>query len=189
MTNNNDSSIKTSYDQTTVILHWAIAVLVISLLVLGLLMQYASPDRETKLFYQGIHISIAILAYVFLAWRIIYFIRREKVSEPKQSKIFQGLARWIPRLLLIAIAIQMLTGPFIVWTGGRDIQVFNWFSIPTPFERMADLHHLLEDIHGYSAKSMLALLILHIGGVIKHVFIDKDNVLKRMLNAGNTLDD
>ncbi len=175
-------------NKTTVILHWAIAVLVLTLLVLGLLMEYA-PDRETKSFYQRIHISIAILAYIFFAWRIFYFIIREKVSEPKQSKIFQGLARWIPRLLLIAIVIQMLTGPLIVWTGGRDISVFEWFTIPTPLPRMEDLHHLLEEIHGYSAKSMIALLILHIGGAIKHVMIDKDRVFKRMLKAGNTLDD
>ena len=65
--------------------------------------------------------------------RKLYVCLSRRVSEPQQSKIFQDLARWIPRLLLIALAIQMLTGPLIVWTGGRGISVFEWFTIPTNF--------------------------------------------------------
>jgi cytochrome b561 len=46
------------------------------------------------------------------------------------------------------------------------------------------LHEILEEVHGFLAFSILALVGLHVAGVIKHRLIEQDpeaDVLKRML--------
>jgi cytochrome b561 len=53
-------------------------------------------------------------------------------------------------------------------------------SIPSPFPAFKSLHRPLEEIHSFTANAMLYLIGLHLLGVIKHQFIDRDGILKRM---------
>ena len=50
-----------------------------------------------------------------------------------------------------------------------------------PLPHQAVLADLLKSGHRVLAYSMLALLVLHIGGALKHHFMARDDVLRRML--------
>ena len=61
---------------------------------------------------------------------------------------------------------------------------FGWFQLPdlvAPdqhlYERLRDLHHLL-------FKVLVAVAVLHVAGALKHHFIDRNDVLRRMLPFG-----
>jgi cytochrome b561 len=55
------------------------------------------------------------------------------------------------------------------------------FTVPSPFPAFRELHDPLEQIHGFAADAMLYLIGLHLLGVIKHQFINRDNILRRMV--------
>jgi cytochrome b561 len=38
----------------------------------------------------------------------------------------------------------------------------------------------MEEIHGFTANALIALIGLHLLGVIKHQFVNRDNILARM---------
>jgi cytochrome b561 len=46
---------------------------------------------------------------------------------------------------------------------------------------METLHEVMEALHKLGAKLLFFAFILHMLGVLKHLIIDRDNTLKRML--------
>jgi cytochrome b561 len=92
----------------------------------------------------------------------------------------QAFSKIVHVLLLVGIATLAVTGPLTIWSTGRAIPVFKLFSIPSPFGAFRALHEPMEEIHGFTANAMIWLIGLHLLGVIKHQFIDRDNILARM---------
>jgi cytochrome b561 len=69
-----------------------------------------------------------------------------------------------------------------VWSAPRAITVFDLFSLPSPFPtRIVWLHDLAEDMHGLAKKLFWPLVVLHVGGAVKHLLLDRDRTFQRML--------
>ena len=79
------------------------------------------------------------------------------------------------------IAALLVSGPLAVWSGDRAIGVFGWFAIPSPLGEMPALHKGLEIVHALAAKVLLFTLAVHILAALKHVLLDRDGTLWRML--------
>jgi cytochrome b561 len=78
--------------------------------------------------------------------------------------------------------------PLTGWTmsSAKNFPVswFNLFQVPdlvapseALFRQMRHLHHLLFD-------GLVAVAVLHVAGALKHHFVDRNDVLKRMLPFG-----
>lgn len=67
--------------------------------------------------------------------------------------------------------------------GGRKIiewfGLFPWPALPLPLDK--GLARDLMEAHEAGVKVLYVLLALHVGAALKHQFIDRDNVLHRML--------
>jgi cytochrome b561 len=67
------------------------------------------------------------------------------------------------------VAIALLAGlPEIVFTGGAGVLPENFASYPP------------RTVHGWIAKALMALIGLHLAGVVYHQFALKDRLLSRM---------
>ena len=82
--------------------------------------------------------------------------------------------------LLAAIAVLLVSGPLAVWSGGRAINVFGWFALPSPMGEMPALHKALEVAHGLAAKVMLFSIAAHVLAALKHALVDRDGTLWRI---------
>ena len=172
-----------SYGAVSRFNHWFTAALVIGLLAIGLYFE-DMPRGDEKTYWVKLHIAVGTLSLAFLAFRVIWrFIGRTPELLP-QPVMLQRLTRLVHGLLLLGIAVLIVTGPVLVWSGGRAISVFDWFSIASPIGEMHDLHEVLETVHAIAGKVVLIALILHVGAVMKHVVIDRDGTLQRMLGRG-----
>ena len=178
---------RTTYGWIALALHWIAAAGVIWLYLLGDrsadLMDLHTPEGRTAgLALRAEHVSFGALLFIFLAGRVIWAL-----TQPKPAKLAKGrwiglLARSVQYLFLAMIAVQIITGPAMVWLTAKPIQVFNWFAIPSPFhQRHRDWHEAIEPVHTYSAKLLWPLLILHVLGTAKSLVIDRDRTLQRML--------
>ena len=88
-------------------------------------------------------------------------------------------------LFLLMIALLLVTGPLSVWSTGRPIQVFDLFSLPSPFSaRAPTIHEFAEEVHEAASKLFWPLIILHVGGALKHLVVNRDRTLQRMLWVG-----
>ena len=62
--------------------------------------------------------------------------------------------------------------------------VFGLFELPDPIEAgTSELERLFRSIHFYCAITLLAVLVAHVTGALKHHFIKQDNVLTRMFSG------
>ncbi len=111
----------------------------------------------------------------------LHFLQRQPTPVP-QPPTLNFLSTATHKLLLLAILIQFISGPLAIWSGGRDINVFDLFAIPTPFATENEaVHEGAEVAHAIGRWMLLGLIVLHALGALKHVFIDRDGVLRRML--------
>ena len=58
---------------------------------------------------------------------------------------------------------------------------FNLFQFPDLVGKDEHLYHLMHDTHHLLFKVLVAVALLHAAGALKHHFIDRNNVLRRML--------
>jgi polyisoprenoid-binding protein YceI len=75
--------------------------------------------------------------------------------------------------------------PLTGWIGssakGYAVSVFGWFTLPNLVGQNKELAHLCYLIHDTVAWGVIALIVLHVAGALKHAIIDRDGTLRRML--------
>lgn len=172
---------KAAYGWMAIGLHWISAVGVTVLYFLGERMEEA-PDRAAKVAAQHLHVSVAVLLFTFLLARLIWTASQPAPTPLEQSLWPRRLGKAVQGLFLLMIAVLLVTGPLAVWSGGRPIVVFDWFSLATPFPtRINWLHEACEEVHGAATKLFWPLIVLHVAGALKHMVLDRDATLQRML--------
>jgi len=178
---------KESYSWAAIALHWIAAVSVITLFFLGKDIEHAKTSgagREAIISAIYLHISVGATLFLVLAARVVLHFTSPQPEPMPQDKRLNLMATIVTKSLLAVIAIQIITGPLIVWSNGSPIRVFGLFAIPTPFAAKAEaLHEALETIHATSASFLLPLIAIHLAGAVKHVIVD-DQPTFRMFRVG-----
>jgi polyisoprenoid-binding protein YceI/cytochrome b561 len=137
--------------------------------------------------HKSIGLTVLLLSFGRLFWRIL---------NPPPA-LPEGMAAW-ERILSNAVHVLfyvfMIGTPLLGWmmvsASPTGIPTLFWGIIHWPhIAPLADMaasskkgaHEALENAHGLAAWVILGLLALHIGGALKHQFIDKAHYLVRML--------
>jgi cytochrome b561 len=170
----------TGYGWGSILLHWITAVIIVVMLYVG-----SSIDSDAGAARQStlvLHTSIAITSYALLWLRIIW---RLAFGHPgplaKQGRFFFQVGKWVHLLMLSALAVMLISGPFLVWTMGEPIRVFDWFVIPSPLEASFELNEVLHAVHSWAAILIFVAIVLHIGGVYKHTAFNQDGTLTKII--------
>lgn len=163
-----------------ILLHWGMAVLLIALLILGLYM-VRLPINLEKLKLYGWHKEYGILALILVIIRIIW--RGVNVTPllrlPLWEKFAARAVHWAFYSFMIALPI---TGWLITSAAGLPISFFGLFVLPNPVASNGHLIKLFEEIHKWLAYGLIATIVLHTSAALKHHFINKDDILRRMLS-------
>jgi cytochrome b561 len=172
---------RTGYGWAAIALHWISAGGVLALYLLGERMEEAS-GRTAKLAAQDLHVSVGVLLFTFLAARLLWSASQPRPRPLERSRWFRLAAGTVQTLFLLMIAVLLVTGPLAIWSAAQAIEVFDLFAIPSPFATRVDwLHEAVEEIHGAATKLFWPLIALHVAGALKHLVIDRDGTLQRML--------
>jgi len=167
------------YSWVSIILHWVAAVLVITMFVLGERIGF-QPTRALERTATNLHISVGVLAWVFLAAFLVWRLAQRSPKDPEQHWSLKLLATIVHWGLLLVIVIQIITGPLMIWALGAPLNPFGWFQIPSPLTRNHDLREFLAAIHGTTANVFIGLITLRVLGAFKHLLIDHDRVFQRI---------
>lgn len=172
------------YGWLTIALHWIAAFGVIAMFVTGTQAYFASEagDRAARAAAMGLHISVGATLFVFFLARVALHYTQARPEKPVQAKWLNTLSTIVQHALVLAILIQIISGPLAVWSGGRDIHAFDLFTLPSPFAaRNEAAHEFAEVLHIIGRVTILLLLPLHVLGAFKHLVLDRDGVFSRML--------
>jgi cytochrome b561 len=177
------------YNLTAILLHWIIAIAVIFMLGLGLYMSELPRGSAEQLQYYQLHKSVGITILVLSALRILWRFTHEVPPLPSSLKPWERItSHGIQHIFYLLIVILPLSGWAIVSASTRGVptRLFGLVTLPN-ISFIADLENkkavgdIFGEAHELMAWAMIALLVLHVGAALRHHFMLKDNVLRRML--------
>jgi cytochrome b561 len=175
---------KNGYGLITITLHWIAVVGIITMLLIGWRAEalQEAGDRAGRGAAMGWHVAIGSVLVLILLVRVVQHYVQKQPDDPPQPKALNVIANLNHNLLLLAILILIVSGPLTVWSAARPINFAGVLPIPSPFaERNTPVHEFAEQAHAVGRYMLYVLIPLHLLGVVKHVVIDKDGVLQRML--------
>lgn len=167
------------YGKPAVLLHWAIALLIASLLGLGWYMMAIEDDPGSQ-WYFDLHKSLGLLVLGLVVLRILWRLTHRPAPLPAQ------LPRWQVRLSQLtqgALYLAMLAMPVLGLLGASySKQGLAFFGLAVPAWAIPN-HDTAEqffDLHGTLAWVLVALIVVHAVGGLKHLLVNKDGVFQRM---------
>ena len=176
-----------SYGLVAQVLHWVTALLILTLLVLGVYMHDLPTDTpaeiDQKIWLYSLHKTLGIIAFVTALIRVCWaFIQVHPLPLNSERKLESLLASTIHWVLYGSILLMPITG----WLHHASLEGFApiwWpFSQDLPFiPKDPELAEFLGLAHVFTAFLLMGSLALHIAGAMKHVVIDRDQTLARML--------
>lgn len=166
------------YGPLAITFHWITVVLVIGVGTLGLL--HDSWPRRTQAFWINIHALFGLLLWVLVMVRFGWRLRRPPPALPADVGEFSSRLSSPVHGLLYALlfAIPILGIVTFIWHG-RDFD-FGFFQLNFGVRSNQAIFHPTEDIHGYLAYALFALVGIHVLAALWHHFIRHDGVLRRM---------
>lgn len=168
-----------SYSKVAIALHWIIAVLILGNIAGALLAEQVDKATAGTIMatHKSIGLTVLMLSIVRLVWRLTHAFPHFAEATPKWDAVLARATHIAFYGLMIAIP---LAGWAMVSAGSRPLEwfgLFPWPKLPVS-KAFADVAH---DAHGLLAFFTLGLAALHIAGALKHHFVDRDDVLARML--------
>ncbi len=162
-------------------LHWIIVALVITQFVLASIAGDL-PLGLQKLAMLARHKSVGITILALVVIRVIWRWSNPTPALPDTLKPYERMLARVTHVGLYALLFAM---PITGWlmSSARNFPVSWWGLVQLPDFVKPDkaLYELMHDIHGLLAWILLATALLHAAAALKHHFVLKDDVLRRML--------
>jgi cytochrome b561 len=175
------------YSGVAIALHWLIAAAIVAQIGLGLWMVDAIKEPASRMtafqayqWHKSLGLTILLLSLARLAWRLAHPPPALPDTVTRFERIAARSVHWLLYVLTIGI-------PLIGWAmvSASPLQIptliFGWFQWPhLPwFSTAAEAG--FKFAHRAAAYLMIALFALHIAAALKHHFVNRDGVLRRML--------
>lgn len=171
----------TRYTKTAAALHWLIALLIIATFFLGLTMvdMAVSP---TKLKFVNWHKWMGVTALGLVALRLLWRLTHAAPPLPATIPKWQRVAAELGHLGLYVLMFAVpLSGYFYSLAAGYPVVYLGKFPLPVLMGPNPELKPILKTVHYVLNMGMAALVVGHALAALKHHFIDRDDILKRML--------
>ncbi|CAG2145394.1 cytochrome b [Cupriavidus plantarum] len=160
-------------------LHWVMAVLIVSMLFIGIGMVSTVSDRYTALL--TVHRPIGIAIFCLAVLRVIYRLTHRPPPLPASLPALQRVAAHASHLALYALMLAM---PLVGWgmqsAGGFPIILFGQTELPPILPHDPHLYAILRQAHTVGAFALFAVLLLHFAAALFHGLIRRDGVLESM---------
>ena len=169
------------YTSTAKGLHWLMAILLTGLLILGFYM-HDLPLSPEKLKLYSWHKWAGVSAFLLVWFRLAWRVRHRPPTLPASMPAAMQFAAHAGHFLLYALMIAIpLSGWLMSSAKGFQTVWFGVLPLPDLLAKDKALGNLLETVHVVLNYTLIAVLLGHVGAALKHHFIDRDDVLTRML--------
>jgi cytochrome b561 len=164
--------------------HWLGAVLTIFLIAFGWWMIHLA-ERAERLANFGIHASIGYDLLLLIALRLCWRAIDRGPALPAELLRWERVTAHLGHILLYVLLLAVsVTGWMIVSSARRPIDATLLGFIPVPLlDRAGDraFHDLAEDVHRVLSYTLLVLVIVHVAAALRHHYVKKNDVLRRMM--------
>lgn len=175
------------YARPQKLLHWVMFVIVGATLLGGLTLGFLGFEGVTKTFGAAgrdfiyeYHKTGGLIVLALMLLRIFY---RRKYGKPAYDPPIKAwevkLSTAVQHALYLALVAMPLLGWFATDALDYPVEFFAW-NLPQFIPKNASLGGLLYDLHAVVGWAIVVLLGLHIGGALKHLIVERDQVFRRI---------
>lgn len=160
------------------ILHWTMAVLILTMLFIGIAMVSSMPAYHRLI---SIHKPLGILILILAAIRLINRLFDPPPPLPANFPPLLRLAADASHWLLYAL---MFAVPLVGWgmlsAGGYPIELVGSWHLPAILPHSDPLFAVLRPLHTALALLLFATFLAHLGAALTHALIFRDGVFESM---------
>jgi cytochrome b561 len=170
------------YTKTAVLLHWLIALLIISAFLLGLTMTNIPGITPSKLKYFSWHKWMGCTVFGLACLRLLWRLFNPAPPYPNSMSQFQQrAASALHGLMYFLIFAVPISGYFYSLAAGIPVVYLGILPLPVLIDSNPEWKPILKEVHYLLNMTLLAGFILHAAAALKHLIIDRDGIFKRML--------
>ena len=180
---------RTSWGWPARVLHWLMAALVLFQIGLGVWMTNAVEDPAEQFRLYQLHKSWGFVIFTLALVRILWRATHGRPDLPgDMPRLEARLARGTHIALYVLLIVMPITGWLTVTAStlqdrfGVRNMVFGLFELPDPFQPGSEaLADLFTALHISFATALALIVLVHAGAALRHQFIRRDAVLRRMI--------
>lgn len=169
------------YTSVAIATHWIIAALIFGTFLLA---QYMTGLEVSplKLKLYSYHKWIGVTIFLLVVFRVAWRLSHGSPPLPASVPGWQRRAAAASHLLLYALTLVIpISGWLMSSAFGFQVVYFGVIPIPDLLAKDKALAEQLRMLHESFNLLMLFVVALHVAAALKHHFIDRDDILARML--------
>lgn len=167
------------YSMGSVALHWLSAAMMAGILILAWVMTALPDQAPNKIALYRLHKSLGLTVLLFAVIRLWLRYHRRNASLRETSPIERIIKSTTHALIYIALLLMPVSGFIMSSAGGHPVAIW---AIPLPaMMPNAALAYRAEQVHAAAQWGVYILILLHLLGVIWHVWFRRDGLLDDML--------
>ena len=151
-----------SFGWVSIVVHWLTTIIIIALWFIGRSISEQETLEATDA-RRSLHATIALTVWLLLLFRIVWRMRMHHPRAKGQTLLIHRVARTVHYVILAVIAAMMISGPIMILFDNQPVTNFAFL------------------IHSTAATAMLVLVLIHLGGTLKHIIFHEDDTIVRML--------
>lgn len=177
------------YTAVAIALHWLLGAAVLAMFAVGIYMSDLpfSPLR-LKLYnwHKWAGVTFLMLTVVRLLWRLSHRPPAlpkaiSAAMPPWQTRIYHATHH----LFYVLFFVVPLAGWAYSSAAGFPIVWFGQIALPDLLPVNKEWAEVIKPLHKLSALALIGLAVLHIGAALKHQWLERDDLLLRMLPGRN----
>jgi cytochrome b561 len=169
------------YTRTAQALHWFAALLIFAGFGLGLFMTGLEISPE-KFRYYAWHKWLGITVFLLAAGRLAWRAAHPAPALPRTMPAWQIRAAAAAHGLLYALMLAIPVSGWIYSSAtGVSVAYLNLVDLPNLVSKDRELAKILLLVHQTLNYLLAAAVTVHVAAALKHHFVDRDDVLARML--------
>ncbi len=170
----------TRYDRTTIVLHWATALLIVTQWCVAHMIDWA-PRGAARVPMRSLHLTIGAVLVLLIAARVLWRATRGRRLPAADAGALHVVAKATHWTLYALVAVTLGLGLALWWVRGDTW--FFLFSPPAASPANADVRAFVGGWHVTLANAILILAFVHASAAILHRVLWRDGVLARMLTG------
>ncbi len=182
----------TGYGSAAIAFHWIMAALMIGLFAVGKYMTGLDPTApDTFAIYQW-HKSFGFVVLALAALRLLWRLVNPSPALPADMPAYQRIVAHLSHAGLYAVLFALpISGWLMVSASPWGIPTVLFDVIPVPhlpvpevLGTKAQAEEFLKEVHELLGFVLLGLVAAHVAAALKHHFLNRDTILKRIVSTG-----
>lgn len=163
------------YDVLSRVLHFTMAVIIFYTFIGGYIGPHLSHHMEKIM--ATINVSLAMIATPLFIIRFVWSFFRTSPPLPQSIPKFQKNFARLSQSLIYQLMFTVFLSGFLMLS--HPVTFFWLISVPNVITD-SGVNDFFFDVHRVSCILLILMLVLHITAVIKHTFVNKDNIIRLM---------